>query len=82
MVTDLGTITEWLTGYVLNSKNELGLWEAEQTIWKYTSAKNHDVLVEYTASSMMFLRLYFFSLYTSTVDLRNVFVFFRERETS
>lgn len=54
-------------------------WDSERQ--NKQSAKNHDVLVEYTASSIMFLRLYFFSLYTSTVDLRNVF-FFRERETA
>lgn len=46
-------------------------WDSERQ--NKQSAKNHDVLVEYTASSIMFLRLYFFPLYTSTVDLRNVF---------
>lgn len=43
-------------------------WDSERQ--NKQSAKNHDVLVEYTASSIMIV---FFSLYTSTVDLRNVF---------
>lgn len=33
-------------------------WDSERQ--NKQSAKNHDVLVEYTASSIMFLRLYFF----------------------